>query len=77
MPVTVGKYRIAACPRPLEGGRFAAQVSIASGQGSASTDRVMQFSEDFPTFEAAAHYAMSQGIAWVNRAAALQPTQSH
>ncbi len=61
----MGKYRIAACPRPLDGGRFAAQVSIASGRGSASTDRVMRFHDDFPTHAAAAHYALAQGIVWV------------
>ncbi|MBA4261152.1 MAG: hypothetical protein C0443_03785 [Comamonadaceae bacterium] len=65
-PLSLGKYRIAACPRPLPGGRFAAQVSIASGSGSASTDRVMRFHDDFPTHAAAAHYAVAQGIDWVN-----------
>lgn len=64
-PVTLGRYRISAHPRPLDDGRFAALVSIASGTGSASTDRVMRFSEDFPTHEAAALYAMAQGIDWV------------
>ncbi len=67
-PVTIGKYRIAACPRPLTSGRFVAQVSIASGRGSASTDRVMRFHDDFPTLDAAAHYAMAQGIDWVRAA---------
>lgn len=64
-PVTMGKYRIAACPRPLTSGRFEAQVSIASGSGSASTDRVMRFCDDFSTHDAAAHYALAQGIDWV------------
>lgn len=62
----MGQYRIAACPRALPCGRFAAQVSIASGSGSASTDRVMRFVDDFPTFDAAARYALDQGIDWVN-----------
>jgi hypothetical protein len=65
-PLSMGKYRIAACPRPLPCGRFAAQVSIASGSGSASTDRVMRFHDDFPTHDAAADYAVAQGIDWVN-----------
>ena len=65
-PVTMGKYRIAACPRPLTSGRFEAQVSIASGRGSASTDRVMRFCDDFSTHDAAAHYALAQGIDWVH-----------
>jgi hypothetical protein len=65
-PLTLGKYRIAACPRALPCGRFGAQVSIASGQGSATTDRVMRFVDDFATHDAAAHYAVAQGIDWVN-----------
>ena len=67
-PVTMGKYRIAACPQPLTSGRFGAQVSIASGSGSASTDRVMRFCDDFSTHDAAAHYALAQGIDWVHAA---------
>lgn len=64
-PITLGKYRIAACPHSQTDGRFAAQVSIASGRGSASTDRVMRFIDDFPTYEEAARYAMAQGLSWV------------
>jgi hypothetical protein len=64
-PLTLGKYRIAASPRPLPGGLFAAQVSIASGHGSASTARVMRFDSAFPTHDAAADYAIAQGIDWV------------
>jgi hypothetical protein len=64
-PVTIGKYRISACPRQLECGQFAAQVSIASGRGSASTDRVMRFISEFPSHDAAARYAIAQGINWV------------
>jgi hypothetical protein len=68
LPVTIGKYRIAACPKPLLGGRFGAQVSIASGRGSASTDRVMSFHDDFSTPDAAARFAIAQGIDWVHTA---------
>ncbi len=71
-PVTIGKYRIAACPRNLESGRFGAQVSIASGQGSASTDRVMSFYDEFTTHDAAAHFALQQGIHWVHTATRTQ-----
>lgn len=65
-PITMGKYRIAACPSPLDCGRFAAQVSIASGSGRGTTDRVMRFHDLFPTHDAAAHYALAQGIVWVH-----------
>ncbi|MDP2262342.1 MAG: hypothetical protein Q8K24_04200 [Hydrogenophaga sp.] len=68
-PLTMGRYRIAACPRLLPGGRFAAQVSIASGHGSASTARVMRFTNEFTTHDAAADYAIAQGIDWVQELA--------
>lgn len=61
----MGKYRIAACPRELSNGQFAAQVSIASGRGSASTDRVMRFHDEFSSLDAAASYSIEQGIDWV------------
>jgi hypothetical protein len=64
-PITMGKYRIAACPHQLPSGQFAAQVSIASGRGSASTDRVMRFHNEFASRDAAARYAVAQGIDWV------------
>lgn len=66
LPVTIGKYRITACPQALASGRFAARVSIASGRGSASTDRVMNFHDHFSSHAAAAHYALAQGIDWVH-----------
>lgn len=64
-PITMGKYRIAACPSQLPSGQFAAQVSIASGRGSASTDRVMRFHNEFASHDAAARFAVAQGIDWV------------
>jgi len=70
--ITLGKYSIAACPRVLPSGRFAAQVSVASGSGSASTARVMCFINDFATHDAAASYALAQGLDWVH-----EVTQTH
>lgn len=71
-PITVGKYRIAACSRQTEGGSYAAQVSIASGHGRASTDRVMRFIPEFPSRDAASRYAIQQGLDWV-----LDATRTH
>ena len=71
-PITMGKYRIAACPKPRASGRFAAQVSIASGSGRGTTDRVMRFHDHFPTHDAAAHYALAQGIVWVHEVTRTQ-----
>jgi len=45
---------------------FAAQVSIASGHGSASTARLIRYDSAFSTHEAASDYAMAQGIDWVH-----------
>ncbi len=64
--ITHGKYRIAASPRALPCGRFTAQVSVASGQGSASTARIMSFVNDFATHDDAVQYALTQGMHWVN-----------
>jgi hypothetical protein len=66
--ITLGKYRIAACPRTLPSGRYAAQVSIASGKGSARTDRVMCFTDHFADHAEAAQFAMSKGLDWVHLA---------
>ncbi len=63
--LTLGRYRIAACPVALPGGRFAAQVAIASGHGSASTARVMRFVDDFASHDDAVRYAQAQGLSWV------------
>ena len=64
--ITHGKYRIAASPRALPCGRFTAQVSVASGQGSASTARIMSFVDDFATHADAVQFALAQGMDWVN-----------
>jgi hypothetical protein len=65
--ITHGKYRIAASPRALPCGRFTAQVSVASGQGSASTARIMSFTDHFATHDDAAKYSLAQGLDWVHR----------
>jgi hypothetical protein len=41
---------------------------VASGQGSASTARIMCFIDDFATHDDAANYALAQGMNWVNDA---------
>ena len=65
---TIGKYRIAALPAQINAGQLCAQVSIASGQGQASTDRVMRFTPVFPSQGGAAQYALEQGIGWAHSA---------
>jgi hypothetical protein len=66
-PLAMGKYRIEPCSRALPNGTFGAQVSVASGHGSASTDRVMRFVPEFATSAAASQYALDEGVLWVER----------
>lgn len=65
--ILMGKYRIQPCSRALPNGAFGAQVSVASGRGSASTDRVMRFVPEFATPAAASQYALDEGVLWVER----------
>jgi hypothetical protein len=66
-PINMGKFRIQPCSRALPNGAFGAQVSVASGRGSASTDRVMRFVPEFATPAAASQYALDEGMLWVER----------
>lgn len=66
-PISMGKFRIQPCARALPNGAFGAQVSVASGRGSASTDRVMRFVPEFATPAAASQYALDEGKLWVER----------
>lgn len=66
-PISMGKFRIQPCSRALPNGAFGAQVSVASGRGSASTDRVMRFVPEFATPAAASQYALDEGLLWVER----------
>jgi hypothetical protein len=62
----VGKYLVSSSTR-LDGcGRYAACVSIRSGRGSATHDRVMRFARCFDSSEKATRYATSQGLAWID-----------
>ena len=65
---TIGKYRIAALPSRICANQFYAQVSITSGYGQTSTDRVMRFTPVFPSYDAAAQYALEQGVGWAQSA---------
>ncbi|WP_411969337.1 hypothetical protein [Paucibacter sp. B2R-40] len=51
--------------KPQDDGSFAASVSIRSGRGMASHDRVMRFTPRFISQRAAMRYATSEGLAWV------------
>ena len=64
--ISVGKYLVSPLAKPQGEGRYAASVSIRSGRGSATHDRVMRFSELFDTASAAVHYATEHAMGWIH-----------
>jgi len=63
--IAVGKYLVSPLTKQLDDGRYAASVSIRSGRGSGTHDRVMRFTPVFGSNNAAANYATAQGISWI------------
>lgn len=64
--VSVGKYLVSPLTKRLDDGRYAASVSIRSGRGSGTHDRVMRFTPLFCCSNSAASYATEQGLSWVH-----------
>ena len=64
-PVTVGRYLISPMTRMLENGWFACSVSIRSGRGQSTTDRVLRLTRMFRDSVAAAEYALAEGLQWI------------
>ena len=68
-PLEVGKYRVSPLARELDGGRYSASVSIRSGRGSATHDRVMRFSGLFDNAASAITYATEHALGWIRERA--------
>ena len=68
-PFHVGRHLVSPLIRPIEGGRYAAAVSIRSGSGSMTHDRVVRFVRVFDTHEQAARFAHDEALARLGRAA--------
>ena len=66
--VTVGKYLISPLVRPADDGHYACSVSIRSGSGSATTDRVVRLTQLFRDRIAATEHAVNEGLRWVGGA---------
>ena len=67
--IEVGKYIVSPTARAQGEGRFAASVSIRSGHGSGTHDRVLRFSRIFDSAAAAVHYATEHALAWIRESA--------
>jgi len=63
--IEVGKYLVSPLIKRLEDGRYAPSVSIRTGRGSATHDRVLRLAPRFDTPQAAIRYATDQGLRWV------------
>jgi hypothetical protein len=64
----VGRFVLSPITRQTDSGEYAASLSIRSGQGSASHDRVFRFIPLFSDDQAAARYALDQGLSYLRHA---------
>jgi len=62
--VTSGKYLISPIVKPLDNGWYAASVSIRSGSGTGTHDRVLRLTRLFQDKVAAVQYAIAEGLQW-------------
>jgi hypothetical protein len=67
--IEVGKYLVSPLAKQ-QGEGYAASVSIRSGRGSATHDRVMRFSGLFDSAAAAVHYATEHALGWIHERSA-------
>lgn len=65
--ITVGRYLISPLPKLLENGWWASSVSIRSGSGSGTHDRVLRLTRLFQDHLAAAEYAVAEGLRWISQ----------
>jgi hypothetical protein len=63
--IAVGKYLVSPLAKQ-QGEGYAASVSIRSGRGSATHDRVLRFSGLFDSAAAAVHYATEHALGWIH-----------
>jgi hypothetical protein len=61
----VGKYRVSPLIKALADGWLAASVSIRSGSGGASTDRVLRLTRLFRCAHEAAEHAHAEALRWI------------
>lgn len=64
---SVGKYLVSPLTRTTESGQYTASVSIRSGSGSGTSDRIYRFIPEFETREGALQYAVAEGHSWLQQ----------
>jgi hypothetical protein len=63
--IIVGKYLISPITKLLANGWYACSVSIRSGSGSGTHDRVLRLTRLFRSHLAAVGYATAEGLQWI------------
>lgn len=63
--ITVGRYLISPLTKLLENGWYASSVSIRSGSGRGTHDRVLRLTRLCQTKLAAVRYATAEGLQWI------------
>lgn len=61
----VGRFLLSPSSKPTACGQYAASLSIRSGHGPGTHDRVFRFIPMFATPQAAMQYAMAQGMGYL------------
>jgi phage gp46-like protein len=74
--ITVGKYLISPLTKLLANGWYACSVSIRSGTGSATHDRVLRLTRLFRTQMAAVAFATTEGLQWIGHGGRANPVAS-
>ena len=67
-PQQVGKYLVSPLVQALDNGWFASSVSIRSGSGSGTSDRVLRLTRMFQSVPEAVAYARAEGLRWIQGA---------
>jgi hypothetical protein len=67
--IAVGKYLVSPLAKQQGEGCYAASVSIRSGRGSGTHDRILRFSGLFDSAAAAVHYATEHARRWIHESA--------
>ncbi len=70
-PFAVGDFQITPLSRSHGGDQHTALLSIQSGQGSGTLDRIYTFKPEFKTQDSALMYAAAQGRYWLLNPASL------
>jgi hypothetical protein len=63
--ITVGKYLISPLTKGMANGWYACSVSIRSGSGTNTHDRVLRLTRLFQSHVAAVRYATAEGLQWI------------